>query len=108
MGNLEVICDLVDVYDAVKALHLLEEKGDVGKAYNLCTGKGVSLQEILSRMIKIAKSNIKIQVEPSKLRRGENEKIVGNPDRLFDLGWRPAHSLDETLISILTYWEQHA
>lgn len=104
VGNLNVVRDVVDVRDAVRALVLISEKGEDGTAYNLCSGKETTLQEILDRMLKIAKSGIRVQVDPAKFRVGEDQKIVGHAGRLKSLGWEPTFSLDDTLKTVLDYW----
>lgn len=104
VGNLNVVRDVVDVRDAVRALVLISEKGEEGTAYNLCTGKETTLQEILDRLLKIAGSEIPVHHDPAKFRVGEDQKIVGSASRLKSLGWEPAFSLNETLKTILDYW----
>lgn len=108
VGDLNVLRDVVDIRDAVRALSLVGEKGEVGIVYNLCTGKETSLQQILDTMLKISHSSIKVIQDPAKLRAGDETRIVGNPDRLKRLGWQPTYSLEETLKSILDYWANHA
>jgi hypothetical protein len=31
---------------------------------------------------------------------------IGDPAKLFALGWQPAHELPDTLANILTYWRE--
>lgn len=105
VGNLKAVRDVVDFRDAVKALNVLAERGKVGESYNLCTGKETSLKKILSQMLKISGSRIKVRTDRSKFRVGDETRVIGNPAKLEKLGWRPQHSVDETLKSILDYWE---
>ncbi len=51
VGNLESIRDVTDVRDAVKALWLLSKKGQFGEAYNLCSGNGYKINDILNKLI---------------------------------------------------------
>lgn len=104
VGNLKAVRDVVDVRDAIRALQLIREKGEVGTSYNLCTGKETSLEEILNRMLKLSKSNLPVAVDPAKLRIADETRVVGDPRRLEQLGWKPRYSLDETLKSIVDYW----
>lgn len=106
VGNLEVVRDVVDVRDAIGALRLIEEKGESGSSYNLCSGQGVKLKLILDHLLDIAKSKLKITVDSSKFRPGDNNRIVGSPEKLNALGWKPTFSLRETLEAILHYWRE--
>lgn len=56
-GDLSIIRDFLDVRDVVKAYYMLLKKGRSGEVYNVCSGKGISLSEILAMMAK------KLQVE---------------------------------------------
>src|ERR1019366_2026315 len=47
-GDTSIVRDFVDVRDVVKAYYLLFKKGKKGEIYNLCSGKGISLNEIIS------------------------------------------------------------
>src|SRR5262249_50210991 len=42
VGNLDVVRDLSDVRDVVRAYRLLIEHGTPGEAYNVCSGRGAS------------------------------------------------------------------
>jgi GDP-4-dehydro-6-deoxy-D-mannose reductase len=107
VGNLDVVRDVVDIRDAVKGLSLLVEKGQPGVSYNLCTGKGTTLRQILEGLLKISRSKLPIVQDPDKLRLGENQRIVGDPSRLKSLGWAPTVKMEDTLKSILDYWESY-
>ena len=106
VGNLNVIRDVVDIRDAIRALRLIEEKAPVGSVYNICSGMGISLKEILEKMISLSHSKLKVVVDSNKFRVGDRLRIVGNPDHLKALGWEPTVSLEETLQGILDYWEK--
>ena len=106
VGNLNVVRDVVDVRDGITALRLIEEKGTPGLSYNLCSGRGTELQTILNGLLNISGSQLKVVVDSTKLRPGDNNRIVGNLERLRKLGWEPTFSLEETLTSILDYWRK--
>ena len=51
VGSLSAVRDLSDVRDVVRAYRLLAERGDAGEAYNVCSGRGVSIQEIADMLL---------------------------------------------------------
>ncbi len=108
VGNLHAVRDFLDVRDAVRALDLLGEKGGPGEVYNVASGQGVSLQEVLRRLISLSGKKISVRVDPERLRPVDQQAIVGDNGKLLRLGWEPAIPLDETLRDILQFWDGRA
>jgi GDP-4-dehydro-6-deoxy-D-mannose reductase len=104
VGNLEAVRDFVDVRDAVKAMWLLAEKGSPGQVYNICSGKGLRVKEILDTLISLSSRQIEIDQEPDRMRLSDKPWFVGDCSRLKDLGWKPLIPLEKTLTDILEYW----
>jgi GDP-4-dehydro-6-deoxy-D-mannose reductase len=104
VGNLDVVRDFLDVRDGVAALRRLGEQGRPGEVYNVCSGRGHSIRELLEVYRSMATAKIVEQEDPT-LRRPIDEPVkVGNPARLRELGWAPVRSLPETLNDILEFW----
>ena len=104
VGNLEAVRDFVDVRDTVQAMWLLAEKGSPGQAYNICSGKGLRVKEILDMLISMSSRQIEIEQEPDRMRPSDKPSLVGDYSRLKDLGWKPLIPLEKTLADILDYW----
>jgi GDP-4-dehydro-6-deoxy-D-mannose reductase len=54
-------------------------------------------------------SRVKAEIRPAKhLMRPSDEKIIfGSTDKFCDdTGWKPMHSIEQTLTSMLEYWAQ--
>ena len=49
VGRLDVVRDLSDVRDVVRAYRLLVELGTPGEAYNVCSGRGVTVRDVADR-----------------------------------------------------------
>ena len=47
IGNLQTVRDFVDVRDGINALLLISKLGKPGEVYNICSGKGLVLRDIL-------------------------------------------------------------
>ena len=106
VGNLEAVRDFLDVRDAVSALWLLAEKGAPGEVYNLCSGVGRPVREVLELLISLAGNNIRYQVVPEKLRCHDVRTCIGDNGKLKTLGWRPEIPLEKTLADMLDYWRE--
>lgn len=107
VGNLESIRDFSDVKDIVSAYILLMEKGQSGEVYNVGSGKGSQIKEILDTLISLAKTEIKIEVDQSKIRPVDLPYLVCDNEKIANLGFTPKHELKETLERILNYWRQN-
>jgi GDP-4-dehydro-6-deoxy-D-mannose reductase len=107
VGNLEALRDFSDVRDVVRAYWLLLEKGEAGGVYNVCSGKGVRIRDILDRLVALAGLEIEIRVDPERLRPADVPALVGDPSRLkAATGWEPRIALDQTLLDLLQYWRE--
>lgn len=105
-GNLSVIRDFVDVRDVVKAYYLLLKKGKRGEVYNICSGNGIVLKDIVSSMGKILNLEVETVVNPKLIRPTENKKVVGSFQKIkAELGWQPEISIEKSLEDIIIYWQ---
>jgi GDP-4-dehydro-6-deoxy-D-mannose reductase len=108
VGRLEMVRDFLDVRDGVEAMALLARKGVAGEAYNICSGKGHSIAQILDGYRKLAARPIVDRTDPALLRSGDEPVRIGNPAKLEALGWRPRWPLEQSLAAILDYWRKAA
>lgn len=104
VGNLESVLDFTDVRDLVNALWTLAEKGAHGEAYNICSGHGRKLREVLEMLISISGKNIQIKIDPAKFRPADDPVFVGDNSKLRALGWKPKIDIKQTLKDTLDYW----
>jgi GDP-4-dehydro-6-deoxy-D-mannose reductase len=107
-GDLGIIRDFVDVRDVVKAYYLLLKQGKKGEVYNICSGTGVSLQQIMDNMCAILSTSITLEQDKNLIRPNDNRIIVGSAAKIKnDLDWSPEISLDKSLTDIINWWKQH-
>ncbi len=105
VGNLKIERDFMDVRDTVQAYYLLMTKGEPGKVYNICSGKLVSIREILTILKSLAKKEIIVAEKTGLFREGEQLKYYGKRDMVTRLtGWEPKIPLQQTLSDLLEYW----
>lgn len=106
-GNLAVIRDFVDVRDVVKAYYLLLKKGKNGEIYNICSGNGIVLKDIVTTMSKILGIDVSIEVNPALIRPNENKKVIGSYKKIQEsLGWTPTIAIEKSLEDIINYWKE--
>lgn len=98
VGNLDVIRDFLDVRDGAAAYAELLETDATSGVYNVCSGRGISLRDLLSMLERAVGVEVKVETDPAKLRPADIPSLVGDPGRLMaDTGWRPHRTLDETV-----------
>lgn len=103
-GNLEMVRDMMDVRDGISAFHIIMEKGAANEVYNICTGRGVRISDILDVYRELAAVPVVPRLDPSKVRPIDEPVRIGDASRLKALGWAPSFSLKQTLQDILDYW----
>jgi GDP-4-dehydro-6-deoxy-D-mannose reductase len=105
VGNLKPRRAFLDVNDAVRGFYFAAMKGKRGEAYNLCASRTYQIGKVLETAIRL--SGVKAVVRPvERLMRPSDEKIIFGSTRKIrkDTGWRPLHSIERTLRSMLEYW----
>lgn len=101
-GDLQARRDLTDVRDVVRAYRLLTTKGEPGQVYNVCSGKTISMQEILRHLLDHSSSDVRTEIDPDLLRPVELPVLLGSHAKLTaDTGWEPTIDLADTLAEVL-------
>jgi GDP-4-dehydro-6-deoxy-D-mannose reductase len=105
VGNLEAVRDYTDVRDVVRAYWALLETGAPGAVYNVCSGRGVRVGDLLRRMIALARVEVDVRQDPDRFRPSDIPVLVGDPGRLrAATGWEPRIDLERTLGDLLEDW----
>ncbi|MEM7354360.1 MAG: GDP-mannose 4,6-dehydratase [Acidobacteriota bacterium] len=107
VGNLTAVRDFTDVRDMVRAYWLAVTKGTPGEVYNIATGSGITIQELLDRLIKLTDVEVTVEQDPERMRPSDVEILIGDSSKFrADTGWQPEIDLDKTLADIVEYWRQ--
>jgi GDP-4-dehydro-6-deoxy-D-mannose reductase len=107
VGNIEAIRDFTDVRDMVRAYWLAVNHGKPGEVYNIATGSGIRIRELLNRIIALANVEVKIEVDPDRLRPSDVEILIGDSSKFrADTGWEPRIPFEQTLQDLLAYWRR--
>jgi len=107
VGNLKSKRDFTDVRDIVKAYWLAVENCEPGEVYNISSGKAVSIEEILNRLIKMSEVEIRVAKDPERMRPSDVEVLIGDSTKFRELTkWKPEIPLQKTLEDTLNYWRK--
>jgi GDP-4-dehydro-6-deoxy-D-mannose reductase len=109
VGNLDAVRDYSDVRDVVRAYWLLLQKGRAGETYNVCSGQGIAIGDILQTLLDVSGVTIEVRRDPDRMRPSDIPAIIGNPKKLRDAtGWTPEIPLRQTLADLLAHWRRQA
>jgi GDP-4-dehydro-6-deoxy-D-mannose reductase len=104
VGNLMTARDFIDVRDGVAAMMLLLERGTPGQAVNICTGKAYKIDEILRMLIEISGVDVQIVEDKSLLRASDEPLLLGNNQKIKDLGFIQKYTMFDTLRAVYQDW----
>lgn len=106
VGNLKPYRAFLDVNDTVRGFYLAASKGKRGESYNLCAARTYQMSELLHTAIRL--SGVKAEIRPSAhLMRPSDERIIfGSTQKIRkDTGWKPLMTIEQTMKSMISYWE---
>jgi GDP-4-dehydro-6-deoxy-D-mannose reductase len=102
VGNLEPVREFLHVWDVVDAYARLLTKGHAGEVYNVATGVGISLDDLLFKMAGMLGLRPIPEADPDLMRPADIPYLVGDAAKLRTAtGWTPRVPLDETLRQVL-------
>ncbi|MGB5865327.1 MAG: GDP-mannose 4,6-dehydratase [Sulfitobacter sp.] len=105
VGNLSAIRDFLDVRDVVNAyVALIEQSADLttGTIYNIASGVGCRMQDILESLIKISNVAVTVELDHARQRPSDLPRILGDATALKrDTGWIAGFALQRTLTDVL-------
>jgi GDP-4-dehydro-6-deoxy-D-mannose reductase len=106
-GNLDLIRDFTDVRDIVRAYWLCLEKGRAGDVYEVASGSGRSLKDIISGFRSLSSIKFEVVQDPERLRAMDTPSLIGDPSRIeHETGWKPQIGFDQMLKDVLNDWRQ--
>jgi GDP-4-dehydro-6-deoxy-D-mannose reductase len=102
VGAPEVRRDFTDVRDVVRAYVALTERGEVGKVYNVCSGRSYAVGELLDMLAELAGVSVTVESAPGMRRPIDVAEMVGSYARLAtDTGWAPEIDIRTSLADLL-------
>ena len=106
VGNLNPVRDYLYVTDVARAYRYILSRGQPRSVYNICTGTGISIAEMVRMLIDISGMDIELKTDPDLFRPADVEFQVGDSSRLRSLmGWKPEVERIEGLRKLFSWWE---
>jgi GDP-4-dehydro-6-deoxy-D-mannose reductase len=102
VGNVDLVRDFLDVRDVVEAYDQLLHKGRSGEVYNVCSGTGVTLRQVIQLMASALGLNVELRRDPARFRANDIEAVIGSNKKLrSEVGWRQRIPLEQSLRDVL-------
>lgn len=109
LGNLSSIRDFNDVREIALGYLLSIEKGSPGEVYNLASGIGTSIRDLLNLARTTAEDKFRLRkmsyrMDETRLRPTDLPILVGDATKAKDeLGWRPQIPLERTILEMIEF-----
>jgi GDP-4-dehydro-6-deoxy-D-mannose reductase len=109
VGNLDALRDLTDVRDTVRAYRVIASGGSHAEPFNVCSGRAMSIRELLNMLIVRARVPVQIRVDPARYRPNDTPLLVGDGGRIkARFGWTPQIPIERTIDDLLEYWRENS
>jgi GDP-4-dehydro-6-deoxy-D-mannose reductase len=107
VGNLEAIRDFTDVRDMVRAYWLALERCEPGEVYNICSGRGYTVRQVLDILLGLASIHVDVQEDPERMRPSDVAVLLGDCTWFQRVtGWKPTIPFEVTLEDLLEHWRK--
>ena len=99
----DVVRDLLHIDDAVRAIHLVMEHGELNTIYNIGSGEPTYLRDVIDIAVKLTDSKSKISSIPTPdfNKQVQAKDFYLNTAKLASLGFKQLISLDDGIRSLL-------
>lgn len=105
IGDGTIVRDFIDIEDVVRAYYRILRSGVPGEVYNVCSGHGHSVLEVVYALSEISGVDAMVEVDPALLRPIDNPVLVGDYSKLErETGWKPRVTFDASLGKLYRYW----
>src|ERR1700730_12784164 len=107
VGNLSAVRDFSDVRDIVRAYWMALDQRKAGEVYNISTGEGFSIQQVLDMLREVSGASIRVEQDPQRMRPSDVPVLIGDSSKFRKAtGWQPEIPFRQTLRDLLDYWRE--
>jgi GDP-4-dehydro-6-deoxy-D-mannose reductase len=104
LGNPGAVRDFIDVREAAAALVEISRR-ELGGTYNLCSGRGTTIAELVESFSALSPVRIQARQDPGLARPADPPALVGDPRRLREaIGFVAETPLARSLADLLDSW----
>ncbi len=104
VGNLTAMRAILDVRDLCSALQILNEKGEPGEAYNICSAHLFRMTRVVECLEEIMGVKYELVEDPKLFRPADEPLYAGRCDKLKKLGWVEKYEYIDTVRAAVEYW----
>ena len=102
VGDLSPVRDFLDVRDVVQAYLALVETGTPGGIYNIASGTGRALADIVTKLAIGMGASARPVADPSLFRQADIPRLIGDASLLASTtGWSPVIPFDRTIQDLI-------
>ncbi len=102
LGNLEPVRDYIHVRDVAAALVRLAKLGGAGEVYNVGTGRGHSVRDVVAAFGEALGQPLEIAQDPERVRPVERQELVAETRKIRDrTGWAPRETFVDGVRELL-------
>ena len=106
MGDGENVRSWIYVADACDAIDFIFQKGEIGEVYNIPGTKELHNIEVTKIILSLLnKDESYIEKIPHRL--GHDFRYSVDGAKLFKLGWRPSHNMEESFRETVCWYTDH-
>lgn len=105
VGFITKVRDYTHVSDAVQCIIRLTEKRITDHVYNICSGIGYSVSNLIDMYSELTDIEPKVLTDAKKFRPIDENCLVGDNTKVYkEIGWKPKRTIEEMLNEVYNYW----
>lgn len=105
VGNIDNVRDFTDVADMVQGYVLAADKCQSGEIYNIGSGVGYTVRQIIEILERLIGKKVAIKTNPLQVRESDVPVLIADASKFRTCtSWKPSISLDTTISDILNYY----
>ncbi len=104
VGNLKARRAILDVRDLCSALMLLDEKGEPGEAYNICSSHIFQMTHVVECLEEVTGVHYELESDPKLFRPADEPLYAGDCKKIKKLGWEEKYQYIDTIRASYEYW----
>ncbi len=106
-GDIGIVRDFIDVRDVVRAYDMLFANGRKGHVYNVCSGCGISLHNIIQMMCEILDLEIVIKESKKLIRPKDNPVIIGSNQKIkSEINWTNEIPIESSIKVLIEHYQK--